>query len=64
MEHVLMFTERSAHTAYFECNLDLAGYVIVNLPVEEWKEMGCPRKMVFSLTPMIVEEQVEKVVAV
>lgn len=63
MEHVLTFTERSLYTAYFECNLDVSGYVIVNMPVESWKEMGCPREIVFSLTPVIVGEQREKVVA-
>ena len=63
MENTLMFTERSLHTAYFECNLDVAGYVIVNLPVGEWKEMGCPKEIIFSLTPVVAPELQEKVVA-
>ena len=62
MEHVLAFTERSAHTAYFECNLDISGYIIMNLPLAEWKEMGNPRQIVFSLTPVAVEEQTEAIV--
>lgn len=62
MEHMLFFTERSLHTAYFECNLDISGYVLVNMPVGDWKKMGCPHEIVFSMTPIAAKEQAEDVV--
>lgn len=63
MEHTLYFTERSAHTVHFECNLDIAGYIVLELPIAEWKEIGCPREVVWSITPIIAPEQSEKAVA-
>jgi len=63
MEHTLHFTERSLHTVYLECDIEVSGYVLVNMPVVQWKEMGCPKEIVFSMTPVMVGEQHEKVVA-
>lgn len=63
MNAVLHFTERSLHMAYFECDLGYSGYVIVNMPIANYKELGCPRELVFSLTPVGVPEQKEAVVA-
>lgn len=57
MNYTLCFTERSLHTAYFECNLEFSGYVIVNMPIAQWKNLGCPREIVFSITPVACSEQ-------
>lgn len=63
MNHTLTFMNRSLHTASYECNLGYVGYVIVNMPIEDYKELGCPRELVFSLTPVGVPEQTEAVVS-
>jgi len=36
---------------YFECNYGNAGYVIVNIALDEWHEMGEPRKLIVTLEP-------------
>lgn len=48
---VAVLSERSAHTVYFEVNLDTSGYVIVNLPVHRWFEMGEPTEIVITIEP-------------
>lgn len=63
MNAVLNFTERSLHTAYYEADLGYSGYVILNLPIAEYKQMGCPHRLIFSLTPVGVKEQEEAIVA-
>lgn len=59
----LEFTDRTLHTAQFDCNLGQAGYITMALPVADWKEMGCPKEIIFSITPVAIPERQEKVVA-
>lgn len=44
-----VMSNKSAHTVYFEADLDTAGFVIVNLPVHRWFEMGEPAAVVITI---------------
>jgi hypothetical protein len=42
---VAEFTERSDHTAYFEANLAPAGYILVNMPIDQWRLLDSPQQI-------------------
>ena len=60
---VLQFTEKRKTTAHFECDLDIAGFIILNMPIEEWRKMGKPLQLLVTVTPITPKQAQERLIA-